>query len=221
MTPEQSTGELKPVRQRQIRDKVITASISAISAVITTLIAGGVTIYQAKLAAEKAATEAAESSVSATQSAENARRSEEKAARIARADATLAAAKCPSALTSDGIPSFSTYGERNVGKEGAAVELLNADGPGCLIGGEILGHNFQHEKDGRNFTILIELDGRRIVYPMSTNKIVSAAHDQRRNSMGVLVLPQIAFQKSLRITYYYTGGGNAVAAHALVTSRID
>lgn len=212
---ESSTGGSRPPRQRKTSDTVKIALISAVTAVITALITAGVTIYQSTIAAEKAATEA-------KASAELAKESEQGASRAARVAETLNDGKCPSAMTRDGVPLLRTFTDNYEGAGGSARELLNIQGYGCLISGSILGYYVQNTAGVRNYTISINVDGYEFTYPMNTNgKSVMYAQDAAENNTSVLILPQIAFRNSLRITYYYAGGGKEIAAHALVAYQTD
>ncbi|WP_257385039.1 hypothetical protein [Tahibacter caeni] len=212
---ESPTGGQRSPRPRKTGDTVKIALISAVTAVITALITAGVTVYQATLAAEKAASEA-------KASAEHAKESEQGASRAARVAEALNDGKCPSAVTKDGVPLLKTFTDNYEGTAGSARELLNIQGHGCLISGSVLGYYVQNTAGGRNYTISINVDGYEFTYPMNTDgKTAAYAQDAAENNTGVLVLPQIAFRNSLRITYYYAGGGKEIAAHALVAYQTD
>lgn len=212
---ESSSGGQRSPRPRKTSDTVKIALISALSAIITSLITAGVTVYQLTLAAQKAAAEA-------KASAEQAKESEQGASRAARVSETLTDGRCPSAVTRDGVPLLKTFTDNYEGSGGSARELLNIQGHGCLISGSILGYYVQNTAGGRNYTISINVDGYEFAYPMNTDgKTAAYAQDAADNNTGVLILPQLAFRNSLRITYYYAGGGREIAAHALVAYQTD
>ena len=212
---ENPPGGQRSPRPRKTADTVRIALISSVTAVTTALITAGMTFYTSTFAAEEAAAQAQDF-------ANLAKESEQVASRALRNAETLKAGSCPTTVTKDGLPRLTTFTDNYPGHGGPARELLSIQGHGCLISGSVLGHRVQNTAGERNYTISIDIDGHPFTYPMNTDENSAAyAQDSAENNTGVLVLPQIAFRDSLRITYYYAGGGKEIAAHALVFYEAD
>ena len=192
------------------QDGVKVTVIAAIAGIITSLITAGATIYQTSATAKQAANEAAAA-------ASDARQSVEKIDRLKQADAALTETRCPTALTRQGLPLVKPFWDHFESASGSDRTLLNIQGKGCLMSGFVLGYYFKSSAGGTNYTISIAIDGYEFAYPTGPSDVpVAYAQNVAGENTGVLVLPQIAFRESLRISYY-PGEGKEINGYALAT----
>jgi len=98
--------------------------------------------------------------------------------------------------------------------------LVDVTGPGTLVGGTVLGYYFRSASSGMDwdvsYRIVISIDGGTPFSYPKTPKEIGYAQDHVGNNSGVVVLPPIHFNSSLKITYYYPGTNLAVNGYAMV-----
>lgn len=199
-TETQAGSSIQHTGDGGVKVAFITSGASIITAFVTALLA----FFAATRSSERSASEAAVSAADAQITSQTV------ASLAQKVEAIAAQARCPVPITEDNIASVVTYvDEFPVGAATATHrELVNRTGSGCLIGGAILGYYFRNPATSENYTIRIKVDDAEFDYPLRAMNGANAhayAQDAAANNTGVLVLPSIAFAKSLRIQYDYVG----------------
>jgi hypothetical protein len=135
---------------------------------------------------------------------------------IARAQTSISGAvqSFPQSLSKANVGSIRTFADEYHGKSTSPRELLNISGKGALISGAVLGFYFKDAPGGANYVVQIDVDGIPFKYPSVSQRAYTQGQDGANS--GVLVLPQIRYSQSLRITYWYPGGNRYISAYAIV-----
>jgi len=120
----------------------------------------------------------------------------------------------PQAISKANQGSLKTFSDEFHGASPSTRELLDITGKGALISGAVLGFYFKDAPGGANYVVQVEIDGIAFKYPSVSQR--AYAQTGGGNNAGVLVLPPVRYSKSLRITYWYPGGGRYVSAYAVV-----
>ena len=120
----------------------------------------------------------------------------------------------PQSVSKANVGNLRTFSDEYHGQSPSSRELLNVSGRGTLLSGGVLGFYFKDAPGGANYVVQIDVDGLPFKYPSASQR--AYAQDNSGANTGVLVLPQIRYSQSLRITYWYPGGNRYISAYAVV-----
>lgn len=122
------------------------------------------------------------------------------------------ASDCPRALTKSNFGKMKVYSEQRKQTRNDIVKLVDLQGAGCLITSTLTGYYFHNESDGALYTINLSVDGQEIQYPPKSSSrnenILAFAQDNEGENTGILVIPAIRFEDSIKIEFRYVGAKN-------------